>query len=92
MSEYIDIAPEFTDDPDVVCLRTNLVLAAGPPEHYPSLEALEEGSPLAQALAMVPGITAVDLAGGDLTVTRDPDEEWPGLIADLSAALKEFFL
>lgn len=92
MSEYIDIGAQFGDDPLVVVLHTNLRLTDEVAEQYASPDALEEGSPLAQALAFVPGIAALHLDGGTLTITRDPDEEWHAIIADVSAALKEFFL
>lgn len=93
MTEYIDIQPEPTDNPDIMRLVTNLDLTAGGlPEFYRSPQEGEEGSPLAQALFAVPGVEALTLNGPVLLVTRAPGVEWHDLIEDLSAALKDFFL
>ncbi len=92
MSEYIEIAHELTADPDVMRFRTNLRLGENEVEVYDSIVALEEGSPVAQALAMIDGIVALRIEGQELLVTRDPLVEWYYIAADISAALKEFFL
>lgn len=94
MTEYIDIQPEPTDDPDVMLLLTNLDLTPmGGPEVYESPEAgEEEGSPLAQALFAVPGVVALTLDGSELLIRRSPDVEWHDLIEDISDALRDFFL
>ncbi len=92
MSEYIAIEPETTADPDVMVFHTNLRLTDGPPEHYAALPALEEGSPMAQALSAIPGLREVRLEGSDLTVRRDPAAEWHHIAADISSALKSFYL
>jgi hypothetical protein len=91
MSEYIEIEAERDDD--ALVFTTNLPLTAeGREEHYESTAALEEGSPVAQALSLVPGIAALTMRGGQLTVTPAPDADDHALIADVTAALKEFFL
>lgn len=93
MSEYIEITHEPTSDPDVMRFRTNLRLGENNEvELYDSGEAMEEGSPVAQALAMIDGIIALRIEGQELIVTRDPFVEWYYIAADISAALKEFFL
>lgn len=92
MSEYIELETEMTDDPALMIVRTNLPLAEGQTEIYPSREVMEEGSALAQALAAVDGIMILEISASVLTITRDPDVPWHAIIADVHAALKEFFL
>lgn len=92
MSEYIEIETEISDDNSSLTVYTNLRLNDGEPEPYHSNEALEEGSPVAQALAFIEGITYLQIQGSNLTVRRDPDTPWHIIISDISAALKDFFL
>jgi hypothetical protein len=93
MTEYVDLRPEPTDDPDVMILVTNLDLTpGGEAEVYRSPDEGEEGSPLAQALFAVPGLAALTLDGDELTITREADIEWHDLIEDMSDALRDFFL
>ncbi len=92
MSEYIEIEADIGDGGEIV-FHTNLRLtAAERPERYESAAALEEGSPVAQALAGVSGIATLTMDGGRITVTTLPDADWHALIADATAALKDFFL
>ena len=92
MSEYIEIDAELDDDGAIV-FATNLSLTAeGREEQYDSAAALEEGSPVAQALAVVPGIAALTLRGGHITLIPAPDADFHSLVADVTAVLKEFFL
>ncbi len=91
MSEYIEIETELDDG--ILVFMTNLPLTAeGREETYDSAAALEEGSPVAQALSLVPGIAALTMRSGQLLLTPAPDVDDHGLIADVTAALKEFFL
>ena len=92
MSEYITVQAEYGDDPDQVKLLTNLNLAPDGPESYVTYDEGDEGSPLAQALFGIDGLTALNIEGDTLIVRRDPDVEWPALIDDISEALKDFFL
>ena len=92
MSEYIEIETELTDDDSTLTVYTNLRLNEGEAEQYYSLEELEEGSPVAQTLAVIQGIRFLQIEGSDLTVRRDPDTPWHIIISDISAALKDFFL
>lgn len=92
MSEYIDIEPEATDDPAMMRLHTNLALTDAGREAYAAPEDMEEGSPLAQALAGIPGLQALVIDGGELLLTSDGDMPWHIIIADVSAAIKDFFL
>ncbi len=92
MSEYIEIETELSDDEAAMRLYTNLPLAEEGVETYASLEEMEEGSPVAQALSVVEGIETLVINGCNLTVTRNPDADWYAIVADISAALKEFFL
>ena len=92
MSEYIEIETEVSDDGKRIFVYTNLRLAEGEVEDYSSRESLDEGSPVAQALAMIDGIAQLRIEDSDLTITREPDVEWTIIVEDLSAALKDFFL
>jgi hypothetical protein len=92
MSEYIEIEAEATDDPDRLLLITNLSLSGDEDEIYDSVAAMEEGTPLAQTLAYIAGIRSVRITGGEMVVTRDPDMPWHVIVADISAAVKDFFL
>lgn len=92
MSEYIKIETELSDDPAVIYFSTNLALAEEGAEEYESAEAMEEGSPVAQALAYVDGIRHLRLDGQQMTVTRDLDTPQHVIVAEISAALKDFFL
>jgi len=92
MSEYIEIETELSDDDSILTVYTNLRLNDGEVEQYHSSEELEEGSPVAQALAIIEGIRYLQIEGGDLTVRRASDAPWHVIISDISAALKDFFL
>ena len=95
MSEYMEIEAEVDeDDPQQIHFYTNLPLspAGSPVQRYQSYEALEEGSAVAQALTMVDGICALMINGSEMTVVRAMETPEHGLIADISAVIKEFFL
>lgn len=92
MSEYIEIDAELADG-GVIHIHTNLQLTAGEAgEQYASAADLEEGSPVANALASIEGIDMLEMNGGEITITAAPDADWHTIIADVSAALKDFFL
>ena len=93
MSEYVDIQAEGTDDPEVVWITTNVQLASGTEvEIYESPEEGDDGSALAQALFEIPGLAGLRLDGTEMFIRREPGVEWPALIADVSDALRDFFL
>lgn len=94
MSEYVTFQEEPTDDPDTMRIITNQILTdADASEHYPSPEAGEEGSPIAQALFFgVEGIQALTLAGDTLIITRQPEAIWEMLLDDVRSTLRDFFL
>ena len=92
MSEYIEIEAEDNDDGKRIIVHTNLRLAEGDVEYYDSRESLEEGSPIAQALAMIDGIVHLRIEDSDLFIIREPDIEWHIIVEDISTALKDFFL
>lgn len=92
MSEYIEIETELSEDGKRIFVYTNLLLAEGDVEDYVSREELEEGSPVAQALALIDGIIHLRIEDSDLTITREPDAEWTIIVEDVTAALKDFFL
>lgn len=92
MSEYIEIETEMSDDGRTMHISTNLRLAEGESEIYHSSEEMEEGSPVAQTLAVIEGIVVLRIEDTDLVITREPDADWHIIVADISAALKDFFL
>ena len=92
MSEYMEIETEIEDDDLTMHIHTNLKLADGAPEAYGSLDAMEEGSPVAQTLAMIDGIVHLTIDGKNMVLVRDLDVPWHSLVSDISSALKDFFL
>ncbi|HFC11476.1 MAG TPA: hypothetical protein ENJ56_01435 [Anaerolineae bacterium] len=92
MSEYIKIEQDETDDPNVMILEVNVPLAVEGREVYVSAESMQSGSPLADALSIITGITHLIIDANSLTVTRDPDYEWYTITEDIHAALVDFFL
>ena len=92
MSEYIEIETEESDDGSRLFVYTNLQLAEEESEDYDSRESREEGSPVAQALAMIDGIAHLRILKSDLIITRQPEYEWYGIVEEVSSALKAFFL
>lgn len=93
MSEYIEIETELNeDDPRQIYVYTNLTLATGEAEVYHSRAEMEEGSPVAQALAIIEGIEALRLEEDEMLITRKAEADWHVIAADVSAALTDFFL
>lgn len=94
MSEYIEIEVEATDDPQRMQLWTNVSLTgeAQGQEVYDSQADMEEGSPLAQMLATIEGIRRLRIEGQSMIIERDEDVAWHVIIADISAAVRDFFL
>ncbi len=92
MSEYIEIETELSDDGEQMDIDTNLVLSEDGVEVYETAVSLEEGSPVAQALAGIEGIAQLQIEGSSMVVTREPNAPWHTIVADISAALKDFFL
>ncbi len=92
MSEYIEIETEVSENGRFITLYTNLRLTSETNEQYTTPDEMSEGSPLAQTLAVIEGITHLDIAEHTLTVGCDPDTPWHSVVAEISAALKDFFL
>lgn len=92
MSEYIEIQTEIEDDDLTLRIQTNLVLTEESGEQYHSLAEMEEGSPVAQALAVIDGIDQLTINRKSMVIVRDPNVPWHTIIGDISAALKDFFL
>ncbi|MCP5095224.1 MAG: hypothetical protein GY943_06705 [Chloroflexi bacterium] len=92
MSEYIEIETELEDDGTEMHFYTNLKLSDEKEEYYASIAEMEEGSPVVQAMAVIDGIAALTIDGGDMTIVRSPDVEWYAIVGDVSAVLKDFFL
>ena len=55
---------------------------------YFASSAAAEGSPLAKELFKLPGVSAVKLAAGSVTVTRDDDQDWPSMARKVAGALR----
>ena len=91
MSEYIEIETEISDDNSELYVYTNLSLSEHE-EIYHSVDEMEEGSPIAQALVGCDGIAALEIDGRDMTIQRTDDAVWHAIVTDLSAMLKDFFL
>lgn len=92
MSEYMEIEAELSDDGLEIVFYTNLTLIDGKPETYDSIDAMEEGSPVAQALAVIEGIEQLRLEKHELIITRTSEAAWHAIEDDVIAALKDFFL
>lgn len=92
MSEYIEVEAELREG-GVILFETNLPLAGEEvPEAYRSPSEMEEGSPLAQALATVGGVLSLQISANSLLVQTEADADWHVVIADVTAVLKDFFL
>lgn len=92
MSEYIEILTEEGDNNDTLYIFTNLRLTEGQVEEYDSQQAMELGSPVAQALSAVDGLRLIRLEEGDIYLQRDLDADWHAIVEDITAVLKDFFL
>ena len=92
MSEYIEIDSEPSDDNQVMYIYTNLRLTDQTLEQYGGTAEMEEGSALANALAVVEGIETMVIEGGDLILTKEADAEWHSIVGDVTAVIKDFFL
>ena len=92
MSEYLKIEAKSSEDPDMMVFHTNLRLAEERAEQYRSTQEMEEGSAVAQAMAPIEGIKHLRIEDTTLAVTRYHDFPWHPIVADINAALKEFFL
>jgi hypothetical protein len=92
MSEYIEVKTNFTDDPDVIVLSSNLILGEESEEIYTSIEEMEEGTAVAQTLAKVEGLKSLIIYGKSIEITRDPNFDWHVIVAEVNSALKDFFL
>jgi len=91
MSEYIEIETEIGDNGRLY-ISTNLRLSEGEPETYDSVEAMEEGSPVAQALSIVEGIRLLHISHNDLVIETDAEVGVHVVVAEVTAVLKDFFL
>ena len=91
MSEYIEIETEIGDNGRLY-ISTNLLLGEGEPETYDSLEAMEEGSPVAQALSIIDGIRLLHISRNDLVIEADAEVGVHVIVAEVTAVLKDFFL
>ena len=92
MSEYFEIESEATNTPNVYIVHTNLALAAGEAEDYGTVEAMEEGSAVAQALAAVNALVTLKIVADELVVECDEETPWYMVEAEITAVLKDFFL
>ena len=82
---------ELTPDPRVAIFHTNREVSEAR-EVYASVDAALDGSPLAALLATIEGVVALELNGGDVTITRDETAAWDDIALQVVEALKDFFL
>ena len=92
MSEYIEIETEEGDEPNVLMLEVNILLAVDGIESYDSAESMAEGSALANALSVIPGIVNMTIDEYTIRIERDPFTEWYSITEDVRAVLVDFFL
>lgn len=93
MSEYVTIEAEPTETPHMMLVWVNQKLTRESEEHYPTREAGEEGSPLAQSLFVAADqLAALTVYPDHLIITRQPSAAWEALLDDLRDALRDFFL
>jgi Fe-S cluster biogenesis protein NfuA len=84
------IQTETTPNPEVLkFLPGREVMTSGTREFRDPEEA--EASPLAQALFALPGVTRVFFGPDFLTVSKQPDRDWPHLKAPILAAIMDHF-
>lgn len=92
MSEYIEIEADLGDN-RIILVQTNLQLTPeGAEEIYHSTAEIEEGSPVAQALSAIVGIESLTMRNGEMLIATHPEADWHAVIAEVTAALKDFFL
>jgi hypothetical protein len=82
---------ELTLDPRVAIFHTNRQVSEER-EVYASVEAALDGTPLAALLATIEGVTAIELDGRDVIITRDEAIAWDDIALQVVEALKDFFL
>lgn len=92
MSEHIEIETEISDDGQTMYVHINRRLLDDAVETYDSAGEMEEGSPIAQALAVVPGIVRLSISATEIIVSREPGTPWHLIEGDIAAVLKDFFL
>ncbi len=80
------------EDNGRIYITSNLPLSDGELETYTSTIAMEEGSPVAQALAIIEGIAELEIDENELTVIPEPDAAAHAIIHEITAVLKDFFL
>ena len=82
---------ELTPDPRVAIFHTNREVSESR-EGYASIDEALGGSPLAALLATIEGVTAIELDGPDVTITRDARVAWEDIALQVVEVLKDFFL
>ncbi|MCY3935474.1 MAG: NifU N-terminal domain-containing protein [Anaerolineaceae bacterium] len=93
MSEYVRFEFELSADPLVAEVQVNQTLTEESEERYADYAAGDEGSPLAQLIFnAVEGVAALTITPAALRIEREATAEWETLLADLRAALRDFFL
>ena len=92
MSEYIEIETEIDEVACLVYINTQLVLASSGDESYPTIEAMEQGTALAQFLSQIEGIQTLALSRHRLIASHRPSIPTYVVASELGDALKDFFL
>ncbi len=92
MSEYVEIETFEQDDPHQLLLMVNMTLSDDGEEVYSSADEMAEGSTLANALSIIPGIEHLTIGRHSLLIERDPFFEWYTITEDVRAVIVDFFL
>jgi NFU1 iron-sulfur cluster scaffold homolog, mitochondrial len=84
----IKVTGEFMPDPNMCRFQVNQPLL---PESAVVFNRAEEavGSPLAEALFAIEGITRIKIAGSNITLSKNVPEAWPVLAKFILPAIKE---
>ena len=82
---------ELTPDPRLAIFHTNREVSEGR-EVYATIDEALNGSPLAALLATIEGVTAIELNGGDVVITRAETAAWDDIALQVVEALKDSFL
>lgn len=82
---------ELTPEPRLAIFHTNREVSEGR-EVYATIDEALNGSPLAALLATIEGVTAIELNGGDVVITRAETAAWDDIALQVVEALKDFFL
>jgi hypothetical protein len=90
MAEEVEIWAEATPNPEAMKFTVNRTLIEKGSKAFNSPEQAED-FPLAKKLFSAPGVKSLFLLGSFVTVTRQPDADWPELAHAVEQAILDFF-